>query len=407
MKLVGLVTIAVGLVACTGASVKESSSETDIVLCQSASFSGASSHFGRQTWLGSQTYFDEVNRSGGIKGRKMKVIAMDDQYEPDITAKNTQVCLADKNVFALFSYIGTPTLAKALPLLKQARDNGSQVFLFANRSGAGIQRTSPYDSMVFNVRASYGEETETIVRHFIKSDKKRFGMFIQDDAYGQSGLAGVESALAKRKKKVLDVAKYTRGTKFNDDFKQQVTQLLKVNADIIVSIASYQAAAGLIRDARDAGFKGPIVNISFVGAQDMLDLLIHHGQQNAKDYTQNLFVSQVLPPPTQTQIPIVAEYVKASQEHAPSIPSEIAGGEAVKPISIAGLEGYINAKVFTEIVRRVEGPLTQAAFMDAAHAFTMDLGFKMPLAFAKDQHQGLHEIWMTKVKNQKFVTAEE
>ena len=244
-----------------------------IILGQSASFSGASSHFGQQTWLGAQTYFDEVNRKGGIGGRLINVLFEDDAYDPEKTEKNTIEFLKNPNLFALFSYVGTPTVVRILPLIAKARENGSKIFLFSNRTGAKQQRNPPFESMVYNIRASYLEEGEQIVQYLLKSGKKKLGLFIQDDAYGNSGKDAITSALKTRSLAPLGDVKYQRGAQFSESMKSQAEALKALNVDAIVSIAAYAAGAALIRDARDGGFSGPIVNISFVGAQDMLNLL--------------------------------------------------------------------------------------------------------------------------------------
>ena len=138
----------------------------------------------------------------------------------------------------------------------------------------------------------------------------------------------------------------------------------------------------------------------------MLDFLKDHGQKTKHNYTKNLYVSQILPPPTMKAIPVVAEYVKLSQEHPPAIPADISKGEVIKPISIGGLEGFIDAKVFVEILKRSKQPFTPAGFYEVAeNNFSLDLGLEHPLQFSKTSHQGLHQVWMTEVVNQQYVTA--
>ena len=376
-----------------------------IVLGQSAAFSGTSSHFGQQTWLGSQTYFDEINRKGGINGRKIEVIALNDAYDPELTEKNTREFLQRPDLFALFSYVGTPTLVRALPLILKSRESGSKVFLFSNRTGAKQQRTPPYESMVLNIRASYGEETEQLIRHLVtKMGKKKIALFIQDDAYGLSGKDGVTAALQKQGLSVVVETKYVRGAKFSESMKSQVEKVRSQDVDAVVSIASYEAAAAFVRDSRVSGFSGPIVNISFVGAQDMLNLLKAEGLRSKKDLTQNLFVSQVLPPVSEIGNSLVKEYVELTSQHHPVIPKSISQGEEVKQLSFGGLEGFLNAKVFVELLKRAKEPLTQESFLAAAESdFTLDLGFEVPLKFSKKEHQGLHQVWMTEVVGGEFV----
>ncbi len=388
----------------SASTIKAHAADTPILLGQSAAFSGGASHFGQQTWLGAETYFEELNRNGGINGRPIQVIVKDDAYNPDLTEKNTKDFIAQSDLFALFSYVGTPTVVKALPLIAKSREEKSGLFLFANRTGAKQQRTPPYDEMVFNIRAPYSDEGEAIVKSLAARKKSRVGIFIQDDAYGQSGKAALQAALDKRGLSILGEEKYQRGAKFSESMQAQAKKLQELKVDAIVSIASYAPAAAFIRDARDAGFKGPIVNISFVGAQDMLNLLIEAGKQAKRDYTKEILVSQILPPLSQKTISVVKEYLDLTEKHLPKIPDAISHGEEVKHTSIGGLEGFVNAKVFAAIAKKAKQPLTRESFLAAANDnFSLDLGLSEPVRFSAKDHQGLHLVWMTEVKKGQFV----
>ena len=386
----------------SGTFAKSADLTQSIILCQSGAFTGASSHFSRQAWLGAQTYFDEVNRSGGINGKKIELRAFDDGYDPAQAVKNTNECLKDTNVFALFNYFGSSPVAEVLPLLKKAREDGkTQAFLFANMTGAELQRKPPYDSIVLNMRPAYREETALIVEHFVSKGAKKIGMFIQSDGFGKSGLDGIRSALEKHKMTVETVAEYKKGQMFTESFKDQASKLK--DSQLVVSISTYQAAAGFIRDLRDAGYKGPIAHVSFVGAQDTLDLLKKISQEKQNDYIKNVFVTTAYPPVNQTQIPIVAEYLKLSKKYPiKTLPESINKTEPIKPVSIFGLEGYIDAKTFVEILRKSKS-LTPADFLATVNqGFELDLGLKHPIHFSNTDHQGTHEVWMLESHEQGF-----
>ncbi|MDO9157898.1 MAG: ABC transporter substrate-binding protein, partial [Burkholderiaceae bacterium] len=170
-------------------SAAQAAGDKPIVLGQSAAFSGPAAELGQQYHLGARLYFDRVNASGGIEGRKIELHKLDDGYEPERCAANTRQFIAE-GVFALFGYVGTPTTAAALPLATEAR-----MPLFAPLTGAQSLR-EPYNRQVVHIRASYLDETAAIVRQTHAVGIKRLAVFHQNDGYGQAGLDGVRRALA-------------------------------------------------------------------------------------------------------------------------------------------------------------------------------------------------------------------
>ena len=108
---------------------------------------------------GAQAYFDFVNAQGGVNGRQIKLISLDDGYDPDKATANTKQLIEKENVFSLFGYVGTATSNAALPLVSRA-----SIPFFAPLTGAQSLR-EPFNRNVFTIRASYFEETEKIIQH--------------------------------------------------------------------------------------------------------------------------------------------------------------------------------------------------------------------------------------------------
>ena len=153
-----------------------------------------------------------------------------------------------------FGYVGTPTVTRVLPLLKSYRD--ASVYLLFPFTGAQPHRQPPYGEYVFNLRASYQQETEGLVDHFVAVGRKRIGVFYQADAYGRDGWEGVRKALTKHDGlKIVAEATYRRGTRYAQRLNEQVDILRNAAPDGIISIGSYAACAAFIRDARDAGWR--------------------------------------------------------------------------------------------------------------------------------------------------------
>ena len=380
--------------------------EPVILLGQTAPVTGPSGQFGRQMWLGAQTYFDSVNRQGGVNGQKIEVLCLDDQYDPALAQKNVASFLKNPKIFALFDLVGTPTILKALPEIESARKTGSKIFVFGARTGAQQIREKPLSSMVFNIRPSYGEETEALVGHLSAKKYKKIGIFIQDDSYGESGKAGVAAALAKRGLKTAAETRYSKGVPVSTAMTAQVKSLIAGGSDAVVSIASYAPAAAFIRDARSLGFKGPIANISFVGSGDLQELLASEGKKSKIDLSQNLINSQVVPPTAESKNALVAEYIKLSTTSPAQLPPSISQGEKIRPLSFTGLEGFLNAKAFVTILKSSQQPYNQTHFIEAAEHFDQDLGLGENLKLSADDHQALHHVYLTELKGGRYSLIE-
>src|SRR5207249_5748576 len=143
------------------------------------------------------------------------VMALDDNYEPNPCIKNTIQLLEKDPVFTLSNYVGTPTLTRALPVIKRYAEQ--QVVLVGNFTGAQPQREAPYADQVFNIRASYRQEMMALVERFWALGARNFGVYYQIDAYGRSGTDRVSRALAQRGAKIVAEATYQRGARVEDD----------------------------------------------------------------------------------------------------------------------------------------------------------------------------------------------
>ena len=95
--------------------------ESEVVLGQSAPFSGPAEQLGRDMRDGALLFFKRLNARGGVHGRQVSLKSLDDSYEPPRAAANTRQLIEQERVFALFGYVGTPTSAAALPIFTQAK----------------------------------------------------------------------------------------------------------------------------------------------------------------------------------------------------------------------------------------------------------------------------------------------
>jgi len=348
-------------------------------------------------------YIEHVNRAGGVQGRTIVIRAYDDNYNPQPAIDNTVRLVETDNAFLLFGYVGTPTVTRTLPLLKCYDDRS--VYLFFPYTGAEPQRQPPYDEKVFNLRASYGQETGGLVDNFVRIGRKRIAVFYQIDAYCRSGWDGVRKALARHGLRMAGETTYKRGTTFKESLQRQVEILRKNECDAIISIGAYAACAAFIRDARDAGWDVPIANVSFVGSESLLELLLESGQANHKDYTANLINSQVVPSYHNVALPAVRQYRELMERYDPmSPPAFREEGYHPMPYSFVSFEGFLNAKLLVEILRKMEPPLEAGRIKSVVESCVeLDLGIGVPISFGPAKHQGLNQVYYTVVSEDRFV----
>ena len=375
----------------------------DIKIGMSAAFKGPSAGLGTELYRGASAYYAEVNQRGGVHGRHVSVAALDDGYEPTPCIKNTITLVEREQVFFLSNYVGTPTLTRALPVIKRYADR--QVILVGNFTGAQPQREDPYVEQVFNIRASYRQEMMALVDRFWQVGARKFGVYYQIDAYGRSGTDGVARGLAQRGARIVAEATYVRGARFEDDMTPAVQALRHAGADVVLCTGAYQGCGAFVRTARDLGWNVPVSNVSFVGSEAMLGLLLKHGKSAGRDYTPALVNSQVVPSYDDLSLPGVVEYRALMERHKPLVPETLRDARySPEQLSFRSLEGFVNAKVIVEGLRRAGPNPTRAGFRQALESLrSFDLGIGAPLTFGPERHQGLDSVYFTSVVNGRWV----
>ncbi len=395
-----------GSVAVPGRGGGWGAQDEPIVLGTSAAFSGPSRALGTELYRGAWAFFSHLNENGGVNGRPIALRLYDDGYQPDPCVENTIRLIRDPAVFLLFGYVGTPTVTRVLPLLKKFRDE--RVYLFFPFTGAEPQREPPYGEFAFNLRASYRQETAGLVDNLVRIGRRRIAVFYQNDAYGRSGWAGVREALARHGATIVGEATYTRGTQFGASMRRQVEILGARQPDAVICIGAYAACAAFARDAVDLGLHIPVANVSFVGSENLLGLL-QKGREDPNSHTRFLVNSQVVPSYEDTSLAGVREYHELMAVHNPSPPEDverISPGEPYEPLaqSFVSLEGFLNARLIAEIIRRMGDAPSRSRLEEAVFAVRdYDLGIGERVSFGPDRRQGMQRVHYTVVEGDRFV----
>ena len=337
-----------------------------VLLGQSAAFSGPAQALGKEMLQGAKVYFDGVNAHGGVHGRRIEIASLDDGYEPDRAAANTRELIDQRKVFALFGYVGTPTSLAAMPIFTAAKVPFVGAF-----TGAEALR-NPLNPQIFNVRASYFDETERIVEHLVTTGVTRIAVFHQNDSYGKAGLTGVERALKKRGLTPLATATVERNSV---DVAAAVATLSAAMPDAVVQISAYASCAALIKEMRKAGSIAMFYNVSFVGSSALAQALGNEAR--------GVVISQVVPLPWSGIDPIVREYQGQMQS------------AGFTEFSFTSLEGFIAAKVMAEGLQRAGRNLTRARLVEAFETMgRFDLG-GFQVSFSPEDHNGSEFVDLT------------
>jgi branched-chain amino acid transport system substrate-binding protein len=339
-----------------------------ILLGQSAAFSGPAAQLGIQMNIGTKAYLDHVNAQGGIHGRKIELRTRDDRYEANLCVDNTRRFIEEDKVFALISYVGTPTTGAAMPVLTEAK-----VPLVGPFTGAELLR-APVNRYIFNVRASYYDETEKIVEQLVSTGNKKIAVFYQDDNYGLAGLKGVEIAMGKRNLKIAALGKVERNTVKVEDAVKTIHGALP---DGVVMISAYTSIAEFVRQMKKSGSTTQFHNVSFVGSKALADTLKADGYGVA--------ISQVVPFPWSPSVPIVKEYQSVLTKAGHT------------DFNFSSLEGFIVGKVMVEGLKRAGKDLTREKLIAALEGMSsVDLG-EFVVGFSPSSHSGSKYVDLTMI----------
>lgn len=356
-------------------------SGNDILIGMSTVLTGPSEFLGKNFLTGVLSFFEAINKAGGIRGRKIKVIAYDDGYEPKQTTVNMNKLVDEDNVLLIHGNVGTPTAIATLPIV-----NNKKILLFAPFTGAEILRKCPPDRYVINFRASYKDEISSMINaliNLVDLTNREIAFFTQNDAYGDAGFyVGIDALKKYRKVNEYNIThvRYERNTiAVEQAASELIIQPIKPKA--IIMVGSYLPCAKFIKILEANDLKPIFLNLSFVGTQPLANLI--------KDSMQKVIVTQVVPHFKSVNIPIVKKYLSDLKEFDMNcLPSFIS------------LEGYISAKILSIAIMNIKGDINRESIIDSLHKLnTFDVGLNYNLFLSEQHHQASNKIWPTIIRN--------
>ncbi len=336
-----------------------------ITLGHSGALSGPVSELNKEYLSGAKLHFDQVNARGGIHGRRIRLLTLDDAYDPELAAANVRKLIERHRVFALFGCFGTGPSLKTIPLASAAG-----VPFFAPYSGADALR-QPVDPHVFHLRASYRQEIDKIVGHLATLGVRSVGIVHHADPFGETGL---ETAVAALSRRGITPSVLARFGERDADAGDAARIVAGANPAAVIMIAAHDHAAAFVRALRSTGYRPMLFGLSIINADQLV--------RELGDQAYGLVVARVLPSPFRLDYPFVRDYRYFSDK-------------AKLGYSYPALEGYLAATVFTEALRRAGRDLNAERFLTALEGMTdWDAG-GLKLQYSTHNHVGLDYVDLT------------
>jgi branched-chain amino acid transport system substrate-binding protein len=338
---------------------------------------GPAQALGQGMRAGVEAYFRLINAEGGVHGRPMQLLAVDDQYEPQKTGPNVRQLIDQDKVLAIVGNVGTPTAVVTVPIV-----NEKKVPFFGAFTGAGVLRKNPPDRYVFNVRASYADETAEMVRGLMgdcRLQPDQIAFFTQDDAFGDAGYNGAMKALSQRgveRPERLVHGRYARNTV---DIEEGLARVLdpRHKPKAVILVGTYKPCVKFIRLAKRYGLKALFVNVSFVGSADLA--------RELGDDADGVVITQVVPH-WSGQLPVLEQYRKSGLEPG-----------------FVSLEGFLVGRAFVEVLRAAGPDPTPESFVLAAESgMPFDLGLGGQHTLSPTQHGFSNSVWPTVIAGGNF-----
>ena len=353
--------------------------ERTLVMGASLPNTGIINAWGESVSKGVNAYFNYANENNLIKNRKIEFLVYDDKYEPELTLENTKELVYKNKVFALFGFVGTPTIKRVLPILYD-----ENVPFFSPFSGASFLRNNKNQKFI-NFRSSYEQEIDTLI-NYLNEEKKlnKIAVFYQNDDYGEEGYISLINLLKERNIELVAEGSYKRNTlSINHAF----NEIKDAKPEVIFMIGAYKTNSLFIKKAKESENLKDVIfcNISFGDANSMVKEL-----ENLNTTTKNIIFSQVVPSYSDLNIKAVKEYQTIMQKYFPN-----------EPFGFLSLEAFLSSKVLVNALSRIEGKITREKLISTLKNTPEDLLEGIPLEYKNSQL--LNKTFLFEYKNNEFI----
>ena len=357
----------------------EAFKERTLIVGSSLPVTGIIKSWGEAVTSGVNSYFNYANENNLIKDKKIEFLFYDDKYEPELTFENTNKLIYQDKIFALFGFVGTPTVKRILPMLYD-----ENIPFFSAFSGASFLRNNKNANFI-NFRSSYNQEIETLI-NYLSTQKKlnKIAVFYQNDDYGEEGYISLLQALQKKNLPLIAEGSYKRNTL---SIGHAFNEIKNAKPEVIFMIGSYETNALFIKKAKESQELKDIIfcNISFGDANSMVEEL-----EKLDTNTNNILFSQVVPSYTNTDLPIVIEYQTLMKKYYPN-----------EKLGFLSFEAFLSAKVLVNAISRIKGEITREKLIYMLKSTPNNFLNGLNLEYKNSQLSNL--VYLFEYKNKKFI----
>lgn len=307
-----------------GVAAEDGDGRSSILLGQSVALTGPGSSLAEPFQKGAKLYFDRVNAAGGIHGRKIELLSLDDRGNPALTVENTKKLLA-QGVLSLFGYYGSTQVTAAYPLVKD-----SDVLVFAPMAAADEFRGAQFPN-VYSLRPGYSVEAAAVTRHAETLGARKLAILHGADSESKAALESAQRTMTALGANLVANNVVKAGSVANS-----VDRTLETKPESVLILSDAGNAASAVRDLRAKGFRGPIYGFSSTGESLLAEEL---GPSGA-----GVVVVRVVPKSDSAKVAVVRELMADAQ-----------AAKLGKP-NVYMLEGYLAARAYSEALRRAKDP---------------------------------------------------
>jgi ABC-type branched-subunit amino acid transport system substrate-binding protein len=346
---------------------------SSILIGSCSALDGPARFLGSQTVLGATAYLHSVNDGGGVFGRKVQLVAHDDGYDPG-QAPGCFARMTSEGVFALGFFVGTPTAKVYLPMAQEGKIPVVGLFTGAQMLYEPLKR------YIINVRASYYDETREQVDQLWEANVRKIGVIYQNDAFGKTVLEGVKLALEKHHSSPVATGTFERNTL---DVDAGLKEVMAARPQAVVAVGPYAPVSAIVKKAHAADWRPQFLTVSFVGTEEFI--------KEAGSDAEGTIITQVVPPYDHTDYPTVGLYRRCLEKYYPST-----------PLSFVSFEGFVDAMVLVEGLKRAGEDLNREKFITAIesiHNLNFGLGPLLVLNYSAKDHKGFDRVYPTVVRN--------
>ena len=362
--------------ACTtfASAAEHGVTDTTILIGQTVGVTGTVAAPVKEMNEGANAYIAVVNKNGGVHGRKVEFLTLDDKFDPVLTIANAETLIKKERVFALFGGRGTPHTKAIIPILTEHK-----VPLLAPSTGSSIFHEPPI-RWIFNIRAKYKTEVEKGVEHFATVGIKKIGILHVDDAFGQDGLEGFNKAMAAQKLTPTNITKFAR---VKPDIAATAATVIEADPSALVIISSSKNTIAVIKAIRAQGSQMQIMTLSNNSSRAFVEEMGPAGV--------GVIMSQITVAPHLMSTKLGQEFL-------------IAAKASNATISYPAIEGYVNAKVLVEGLQRAGRKLTREGFILALESMQrVDMGGIL-ITYGDNDHSGSEFVELTMIgKDGRFI----